>query len=175
MANGDFKFTVNEADYRALMLKMQELADVNKAPVIKQAYRQGSQILIAAGKSSFLSNNKKKSGNLYRSFTNSFKKKNSGVLVGFKRGKNAGNHAHLIDKGTTHRYTKKAYVDKLGRHYPAGLYRGKIDHAGAGSRGREKTGATYFWSYVVQAKGQEAMNRIVDAIYDAINEIKSRN
>lgn len=163
MANGDFKFTVNEADYRALMLKMQELADVNKAPVIKQAYRQGSQILIAAGKSSFLSNNKKKSGNLYRSFTNSFKKKNSGVLVGFKRGKNAGNHAHLIDKGTTDRYTKKGY------------YRGKIDHAGAGSRGREKTGATYFWSYVVQAKGQEAMNRIVDAIYDAINEIKSRN
>lgn len=162
MAKNNFKFTVNEADYRALMLKMQELGDINKTPVIKQAYRQGSKILITAGKSSFLSNNKKKTGNLYRSFTNSFKKKNSGVLVGFKRGKNAGNHAHLIDKGTTDRYTKKK------------LYRGKIDRAGAGSRGREKTGATYFWSYIVQAKGQEAMNRIVDAIYDAINEIKNR-
>lgn len=171
----DFKFTVSEAEYQALMRKMEQLADVDKKPVLRKAYKSGGKILITAGKSSFLEKNKKKTGNLYRSFTSKMKKKNSGILIGFRRGIGLGNHAHLIDRGTTHRFTQNPYVDKLGRHYPAGLYRGKIDAAGIGSRGRGKTGKTFFWSNVVQMKGEDAMKRIVDAVYDAIEEIKNRN
>lgn len=154
----DFKFTVSETEYQALIRKMEELADVDKKPVLRKAYKSGGQILITAGKSSFLEKNKKKTGNLYRSFTSKMKKKNSGILIGFRRGKGLGNHAHLIDKGTTHRFTKKGY------------YRGKIDDTTNG-----KTGKTYFWSNVVQMKGEDAMDRIINAVYDAIEEIKNRN
>lgn len=157
-----FKFTVSEADYMRIMRRLEELEEIQKAPVLKRAFKQGGEILLIAGKSSFLSKNKKKTGNLYRSFTTKFKKKNSGVLVGFRRGIGLGNHAHLIDKGTTHRFTKKGY------------YRGKIDGDGIGSRGRKKTGKTYFWSSVVDARGQEAMNRIIQAIYNSIDAIMSR-
>ena len=153
-----FKFSISEAEYQAVIRKLEELADVNKKPVLKQAYKQGGQIMITAGKSSFLEKNKKKTGNLYKSFTSKMKKKNSGILIGFRRGKGLGNHAHLIDKGTTHRFTQKGY------------YRGKIDDTTNG-----KTGKTYFWSKVVDAKGQDAMNMIIDAVYDAIEQIKNRN
>lgn len=156
----DFKFSLDEAQYRAIMRKLDELADVEKKPVLRKAYKQGGQILIQAGKSSFLSKNKKVTGNLYRSFTSKYKKKNSGILIGFRRGKGLGNHAHLINYPTQERYTKKGY------------YRGRIYEAGPGRNGYMKTGATYFWSDVVQIKGQEAMDRIMDAVYDAVDEIK---
>lgn len=153
-----FKFTVSENEYRAVLRKLEELADVDKKPVLKKAYKQGGQVLITAGKSSFLEKNKKKTGNLYRSFTSKMKKKNGGILIGFRRGIGLGNHAHLIDRGTVDRYTKRGY------------YRGKIDDTTNG-----KTGKTFFWSEVVQMKGEDAMNRIVNAVYDAIEEIKNRN
>lgn len=153
-----FKFTLNEAEYQAVMRKLGELSEVEKRPVIKASMKQAGSVLINAGKSSFLSRNKKKSGNLYKSFTSKFKKKNTGILIGFRRGKDLGNHAHLIDRGTKDRYTK------------TGEYRGKI----AGTE-RGKTGATYFWSDVVQAKGNEAMERIMEAVFDAVEQIKNRN
>ena len=174
MASGDFKFTVKESDYIRITRALEQMSDIEQHTILKRSYKEGSAMLLVAGKASFLAHNKKYKGNLYRSFTDKLKtkKKNiGGVLVGFKRGKGKGNHSHLIDKGTTHRFTKKAYVDKLGRHYPAGLYRGKIDQAGIGSRGRMKTGATYFWSKVAEQKGPEAMNNIAQAIYRAIEAI----
>lgn len=153
----DFKFSLNEQEYQAVMRKLGELSDAEKKPVIKKAMSQSGRILIAAGKSSFLALNKKKTGNLYRSFTSKFKKKNTGILIGFRRGKGLGNHAHLIDRGTVNRYTKKGY------------FRGRI----AGTE-HGKTGATYFWSDVVRTKGQEAMERIMDAVYEAVDSIKNR-
>lgn len=167
---GQFKFTLNEEEYQMVMRKLGQLSTADQRAVIKTAMRQSGNILIQAGKSSFLAHNKKKTGNLYRSFTSKFKKKNSGILVGFRRGIGLGNHAHLIDKGTTHRWTLKPYIDKLGRSYPAGIYRGRINEPTNG-----KTGKTFFWSDVVEAKGQDAMNRIMDAVYDAVEEIKNRN
>ena len=165
MANGDFRFSVSEADYIRIQRALEEMSDIERNVAVKSGFKQGGDILLVAGKASFLAKNKKKTGNLYRAFTKSLKtkKKNtSGILVGFKRGKGKGNHAHLIDKGTTHRFTKKGY------------YRGKIDTSGIGSRGRQKTGKTYFWSSVVHAKGQEAMDRVTKAIYRAIEAITGR-
>lgn len=175
MSDFKFAFHVSEGDYIRLQRAFEQLSQIEKDVLIKKGFKQGSDLLLIAGKASLNEKNKKKSGNLYRSFTNSFKKKKTGVLVGFKRGKGKGNHAHLIDRGTTHRFTQKAYVDKLGRRYPAELYRGKIDSAGVGSRGRQKTGKTYFWTSVVQSKGNEAMNKITNAIFRAIDAIKNRN
>lgn len=153
---GQFKFSLNEAEYQAVMRKLGELSKVEQKPVLKKAYKSGGQILITAGKTSFLEKNKKKTGNLYRSFTSQYKKKNSGILIGFRRGKGLGNHAHLIDKGTVDRYTKKGY------------FRGRIDGTEHG-----KTGKTFFWSDVVQLRGQEAMDRIMQAVYDAVEDIKN--
>lgn len=157
---GDFKFIVNEGDYARIMSGLKELSEIEQNVVIQHAFKQGGDMLLIAGKASFLAKNKKKTGNLLRSFTKNLKKKKkntSGILVGFKRGKGKGNHSHLIDKGTTHRYTKKGY------------YRGKIDDTSNG-----KTGKTFFWSSVVHAKGQEAMNKVVHAIYRAIEAITGK-
>lgn len=165
MANGDFKFSVSEADYVRIQRAFEEMSEIEKNIIIKSSLKEGGDILLVAGKASFLAKNKKKTGNLYRAFTKNLKskKKNvSGILVGFKRGAGKGNHSHLINYPTNHRYTKKGY------------YRGKIDKSGAGSRGRMKTGATYFWSSVVEAKGGESMDKITQAIYRAIEAIKGR-
>lgn len=35
--------------------------------------------------------------------------------------------ARFFEKGTQDRYTKRPYIDSLGRRYPAGQYRGKIE------------------------------------------------
>lgn len=160
---GNFKFTLNEAEYAAVMRKLEQLSDVEHRTVIRSAMKQAGQVLISAGKSSFLSRNKKKTGNLYRSFTSQFKKKNTGTLVGFRRGKGLGNHAHLINYGTKDRWTNKGY------------YRGRIDAPGPGANGYIKTGKTFFWSDVVQTKGQDALDRLMEAVFDAVDEIKNRN
>lgn len=154
----DFKFSLNEQEYQAVIRKLGELSEAEKKPVIRQALSQSGKILIQAGKSSFLARNKKKTGNLYKSFTSKYKRKNTGILVGFRRGKGLGNHSHLIDRGTVDRYTKKGY------------FRGRIEGTEHG-----KTGKTYFWTDVVQLKGDEAMQNIMDAVYDAVDEIKNRN
>lgn len=162
MAKGDFVFEVSEADYARIITALDKLSDVEKSTVIKQGLKQGSTMLLTAGKTSFLSKNKKHKGNLYRSFTDKLNKKKkgiTGIFVGFRRGKGKGNHSHLIDKGTTHRFSKKGY-------------RGKIDQAGVGSRGRKKTGKTFFWSNTVDTKGGTAMQRVIDAVYRYLNAIK---
>ena len=164
MAKGDFVFEVNEAQYARLERALENLSEIEQSTVIKQGLKQGSTMLLTAGKTSFLSKNKKKTGNLFRAFTDKLNKKKKGIVgtyVGFRRGKNKGNHSHLIDKGTTHRFTKKGY------------YRGKIDQAGAGKRkGYTKTGKTFFWSSVVEQRGDDAMKRVTDAIFRALNAIK---
>ena len=163
MAQGDFVFSVNETDYARIQRAFDEMADIEKNYIVQRSFKQGDQILLAAGKASFLSKNKKVTGNLFRSFTDKLKKRKknlTGSYVGFKRGKGLGNHSHLIDSGTTHRFTKQGY------------YRGKIDQAGIGSRGRKKTGKTYFWRSVAEAKGPEAMKLVTNAIFRAIEAIR---
>ena len=163
MAKGDFVFSVKETDYIKIKGALEKLSDVEQSTVLKQGFKQGSNMLLVAGKASFLAKNKKKTGNLYRAFTDKLNKKKKGIVgtyVGFKRGAGKGNHAHLINYPTQHRFTKKGY------------YRGKIDQAGVGSRGRKKTGATYFWSSVVEQRGDDAMRRVTDAILRALNAIK---
>lgn len=153
-----FKFTIDEAEYNAIVRKLDELAKPEQAKAIKTALRREGNVIIAAGKSSFKSKNKSKTGNLYRSFTSKMKRKNTGTLIGFRRGKRLGNHAHLIDKGTVDRYTKR------------GAYRGRIDRPDNGKRGK-----TFFWSDVVQVKGPEAIDNLMNAVYDAVEEIKRRS
>lgn len=160
---GDFKFTVKESDYIRLQRAFEEMSEIEKSAAVKMGLKQGSQMLLVAGKASFLAHNKKYKGNLYRAFTDKLKRKKkntTGVLVGFKRGKGKGNHSHLIDRGTTHRFTKKGY------------YRGKIDDTGIGSKGKPKTGKTFFWTKVAETKGPEAMKKITDAVFRAIDAIR---
>jgi hypothetical protein len=163
MAKGDFVFEVSEGDYARISSALDKLSHIDRNVVIKHGLKKGSQMMLNAGKTSFLSKNRKKTGNLLRSFTdklNQKKKGITGIFVGFKRGKGKGNHSHLIDKGTTERYTK------------SGAYRGKIDVAGMGKNGYRKVGKTFFWSSVVSSKGNEAMKNVTDAIYRALDAIR---
>ena len=168
---GDFKFTVNEAEYARIQKALEQVSQVDQNNILKKGYKEGSKVLIAAGKTSFLTHNKKHKGNLYRSFTDKLKRKKknaSGILVGFKRGKDLGNHSHLIDRGTQDRWVFTRNKKPLKK--PA--FRGRIDAAGVGRNGYQKTGKTYFWTRVVDAKGQEAMDKIVDAVIEALESIK---
>ena len=82
-----------------------------KDKVVQAGLRKASRILIKEGKRGFLSKHKKKTGNLYRSLSYLIYRKKLGSIVGFKKAgitsKAAGNHAHLIDRGTKKRTTLK--------------------------------------------------------------------
>jgi hypothetical protein len=163
MAKGNFVFSVNEGDYARIMTALNKMSQIEQNVVLKQGFKKGSTLLLTSGKASFLSKNKKRTGNLYRAFTDKLRRKKkgvSGIFVGFKRGKGKGNHSHLIDRGTKERFTT------------SGAYRGKIDSPGLGKRGYVKTGKTLFWTDTVEQKGNAAMNNVTNAIYRALNAIR---
>lgn len=92
---------------------------------------------------------KKGTGNLYRSMSVKLKRRRSnagGALVGFRRGKDGGNHAHLVDLGTKPRYTRR------------GKYRGRV----AGSR---------FWTMTKERESRKAMDYVVGGIKQAVRSI----
>ena len=102
------------------------------------------------------SRNKKKTGNLSKSFKTSSSKKKVVAYAGFSRsGIHKGNHAHLVDRGTVKRWTKKGY------------YRGSV------SKNQPQKG-TNFWTDSVMAQGPKAMENLKDTIYNELAKITNR-
>ena len=137
------------------------MSKVDQSKAIQYALNQGMRVIVNAGKMNLSSRNNVVSGNLKKSFSLRVNKKKSYALGGFRRsaprkGIEGGNHAHLVDRGTVKRYTKKGY------------YRGSV------SRGRPQTG-TMFWTDAVNSQGPAALNKLMDAVYDALYEIMRRN
>lgn len=163
---GNFTITLNERDYQALQRKFTQAAKIDKSHTIKSALDEGISYIKNAGASNLASRNKVVSGNLKRSISKRVKK--TAAYAGFKRAtagkKGGGNHAHLIDRGTDKRYTKKPYTDRLGRSYPAGMYRGSV------SRGNPNVG-TSFWTDAVETEGPRAERTLMDGVYETISKI----
>ena len=154
MAKGALTIELSKSDVAAVNRWLSELDKVDQSNTVQYALKQGALVIQNAGKANLAVRNKTHTGNLKKSFSIKVVKKKAYALSGFKRP--AGAHAHLIDRGTDKRYTKK------------GAYRGSV------SKGNPNSGSL-FWTQAVTANGGRALNTLMNAIYDALEEINRRN
>ena len=180
----------DKAAYNKIMQMVSQLSQADKDEAIQAGLKKGGNLIKKAAKSELKARNGKVTGNLERSFAvQSFRKKKK-VHVGFKRKKKykgsevgGGNHAHLVDKGTKLRYTKRPYtvVYKSGRvqHFKAGLSRGAM-YAGKsntkwGGKYYHPHGQSGFYTTAKNNTAQTAMTAVMNGINKAIKKIMSRN
>lgn len=155
---GSFSFSMPEKEFREVEAMLADLTDLEQKSVVTQALKAAAQRLVSKGKVEFKKHHKNKTGNLYRSMSTSLKRKkkisNNASYAGFKRNANkkknnggiaAGNHAHLIDRGTARRWTKK------------GAYRGSV------SRNNPHKGSS-FWTHTVFMEGDNSMKMVTDTV-----------
>lgn len=155
---GSFSFSMPEKEFREVEAMLADLTDLEQKSVVTQALKAAAQRLVSKGKVEFKKHHKSKTGNLYRSMSTSLKRKkkisNNASYAGFKRNANkkknnggiaAGNHAHLIDRGTARRWTKK------------GAYRGSV------SRNNPHKGSS-FWTHTVFMEGHSSMKMVTDTV-----------
>lgn len=162
MAKGDMTIVLNKAEYERLVNTLDKAADVDTSPAVQKGLRDGAKAMQNAGKSNLASRNGTYRGNLKRSFRIKVtKRKKIGsnyALSGFKRSSRfnkvdgAGNHAHLIDRGTAKRWRKD------------GRYTGSI------SKGNPHTG-TKFWTDAVDSEGPKALKNMVNIIENELDKI----
>lgn len=145
---GNLTIELSKQDLMVANKWLSEMAKVDQGSTVQRALRQGAEIIQNAGKTNLSSRNQTRTGNLKKSFGIKVVKKKAYALAGFKRPKGA--HAHLVDRGTAKRYTSKGY------------YRGAAR-------------PSYFWTDAVQMNGGEALNNLMNAIYQSLNEINRRN
>lgn len=156
MSSGNMTFTFSEREYAELQKILGDISDVDKRQAIVATLKRATRNMVAGGKSNLNSRNKKKSGNLSKSFKTSSSRKKVIAYAGFSRtGTHKGNHAHLVDRGTVKRWTKKGY------------YRGSV------SKGTPNKGSN-FWTDSVMAQGPKAMVNLRETIFQELVKITNR-
>ena len=156
MSSGNMSFTFSEREYAELQKILGDISDVDKRQAIVATLKRATRNIVAGGKSNLNSRNKKKSGNLSKSFKTSSSKKRVVAYAGFSRtGAHKGNHAHLVDRGTGQRWTKKGY------------YRGSV------SKSAPNKGSN-FWTDSVMAQGPKAMANLKETIFKELVKITNR-
>lgn len=161
MAKGGFTFNFgwDEAFIKTLMDTMVYMEDIDKSKVILKTLQRGAGLITRRGKANLQMSGNQKTGNLKRSIRRKLVKKTLSAYAGFKKGKGGGNHAHLVDRGTVKRWTRKGY------------YRGSV------SKDNPKNG-NLFWTEAVESKGQQAMDQTLYVIYKELekkfNKLNSR-
>lgn len=139
---------LDKYSYNQLMRVLGEYSKVDQKRAIKSALLKGVREISKQGKLNLTQRNKRKSGNLLKSFSTKFLQKYLSSYAGFRKGKSrGGNHAHLVDSGTKARYTKK------------GFYRGKVK-------------GTKFWRDAVRTKGTTEMRNLFKSIYNELIKVK---
>ena len=160
MANGNLTLVLDEADYRNMVGWLNNLSDVDQTSVVNAALRGGMKTIIDEGRINLNARNNVKTGNLKKSFSISVhKKKQNKAIRGFALGGfklPQGAHAHLVDKGTAKRWTEKGY------------YRGSV------SKDAPNKGSGFF-SEAVESKGEEALDKLINTVYEEILRITDRH
>lgn len=136
------------SSYESLQEKLSEISKFkDSSKIVRAGLKEAGRYLKKRGKSRLqnrmLSGRKGVTGTLLKSFVHKVKKRNSGVLTGFKGGKGGANHSFLISEGTVNRKTSR------------GLSRGR-------------TRPNHFWSDTREQNAPEAMKIVQRAIHDAI-------
>lgn len=164
MTSGNFTFTLNKKDVECLKQIVREVGEVDGNKAVMNSLSRGMSLITRQGKTNLSASNKTKTGNLKRSIRKKQVKKWKSVYGGFRKGKDGGNHAHLVDRGTDKRFTLNDYTDKLGRFYRKGQKRGSV------SKDNPNTG-TLFWTRAVESKGPQAMEKTMNVIYKELDKI----
>ena len=108
MAHGNFTFELDKKDEKRLDNILDGLEKVDRDAVVQSALVSGMQMIVNAGKQNLAARNKKRTGNLSKSFTIKTNKKKMYTLGGFRRsapkkGIKGANHSYLVDLGTKER------------------------------------------------------------------------
>ena len=145
----DFTATIDRQDYIKIMNALSDLSSLEREAVIAKGIQEGLKIVVQEGKSNLASSGiKVRSGNLSGSFKILTKKRDLKGYAGFSRPKGAA--AHLLDRGTKMRSTKK------------GANRGMV------------TG-NYFWTKAVEGKSGRAQQELMESVQKSIENIIRRN
>lgn len=154
---------VKQIDRENIQYLVDNLEDFEKDKAIKSGLRSAASIFIRRGKSNLnqrLMGTGK--GSLAKSFMIRVKRNKLGSLAGFRRStklvqwEKAGNHAHLVDKGTKVRYT-------TGRKsVRAGISRGVMPN-------------NSFWSDAKASEESKSMNALYQGIQRAVQRINNRS
>ena len=165
MAHGNFTFELDKKDEKRLDNILDGLEKVDRDAVVQSALVSGMQMIVNAGKQNLAARNKRKTGNLAKSFTVKTYKKKMYTLGGFKRsapkkGLKGGNHSYLVDMGTE----KRKYINKNG----------KIHKTGAVSKIMPNLGS-FFWTDAVYTEGPKAQAGLMNSVYNAVADIIDKN
>lgn len=161
-----FTFVIDERAFLRLTGILEDLNDIEQKAVVLKALRSAATILKVAGRHEFKKSHKSKTGNLYRSFTTSLKRRKMGhkcaSYAGFKKNANknkdnggiaSGNHAHLIDRGTDKRWrykTKKGTTGSISRNNP--------------------NNGSLFWTRTAVYNGPKLMERVTDTVINILSK-----
>ena len=132
-----------------------ELKAVDRNKAIRGGMIQGAKVFTRIGRKNLRSRNNEHTGNLLMSMRWKSERNTLAVYAGFERSykfqalKGVGNNAHLVDRGTRDRYTKKGY------------FRGKMP-------------ASYFWTDTRNEGGGEAMRSIEKGIINMVENLKMK-
>lgn len=142
---------VRQIDTNSINYLVHELEQFEKNKAIKSGLKAGGNVLKAGGRQRLKQRliSSKGTNNLLNSFRTRVKRNEAGVLTGFMRGKNGGNHSHLVDRGTKERKTKD------------GENRGVIP-------------ANYFWTDTENTDQPKAVNEIFAGVEKAVQQINNR-
>ena len=156
MASGNFTITLDEEDYNRVLKELEELSHLERSRVLRKGLAEGGRLFINEGKkyleqrlSTDPVNVKMRKGLLKKAFKLKVYPNRGKVHAGFDR---KGRHAHLVDRGTDKRYTRK------------GAYRGSV------AKGSPNTG-NMFWTDAFNAKKDEASRILMEAIRREIQNI----
>jgi hypothetical protein len=136
-------------DLERVYRSIENLNSFQKDKAVQTGLKFAGALFIRKGRANLKERMKNRSGvtgNLLRSFRNKLKRQKLGVLAGFN---SKGSHAHLVDRGTQERTTKKGYN------------RGKVE----GNR---------FWTDSIESNKNEAIENIFTGIERAITRILNR-
>ncbi len=157
MAEGGLTITLDEADFRHVQAQLTKLSELEKMAEVQRGLQEGIAVIIKQGKRNLKArlskdpvNVARRTGKLYQSIGRRTQKKKMKAYGGFKRP--GGAAAHLVDRGTEKRWTKK------------GAYRGSV------SKGSPNTG-NRFWTDAFNAKKSEAARELMESIRISIQKL----
>lgn len=137
------------------------LSEIDRDKAVKSGLSKGGEVLKQGGinrlKGRMKAGSNGKTGNLLRSFYVRVKRNKPGVLAGFTKGKNGGNHSHLVDLGTISRMQKSKNRKRR--------YKGGSSGAAPGN---------HFWEDTRDLDTGKAMNEIQAGIVGFVERVKAK-
>lgn len=147
---------VRVIDRERVISVISQLKDIDKDKAVKKVIGEAGRVFVTGGKGRLRermkSGSKSVTRNLLRSFQVKVKRSKPGVLTGFKRVENGGNHVHLVDRGTDQCYWKTRNGKYVG-----------------------KENANRFWSETEEQDYKNAVDRLYEDVESTVIKIQNRN